>query len=83
MRLLTYMLAATCLSGCASTVSGVDAAGRPMSIKVGYGNRITAPGYIIEPSEAVVNSAERTAQYTLQTAPQLITNIAAQGMGKL
>lgn len=60
------------LAGCGSTVTGYNAEGKPVSVKVGFGNRIQTKDYTVEPAETVVNSAERVSIYAIQTAPEAI-----------
>lgn len=64
------------LTGCASTVTGTGADGNPVTMKVGFGNRITTPGYTVEPAETVVNSAERVSMHAINTAPDAILKVA-------
>ena len=70
------------LAGCASTVAGFDAQNRPVTMHVGFGNRVTTPGFTVEPSEAVTGAAERVATFAMQTAPEAIARIAAQKLGE-
>lgn len=66
------------LFGCSTTVTSTNAVGQPVSMKVGFGNRITTQDYTVEPSEVVTNAAERVSMYAIQTAPETIARIASE-----
>ena len=75
---MKLILAALILTGCATTVTSTNTAGQPVSMKVGFGNRITTADYTVEPSEVVTNAAERVSMHAIQTAPETIARIATQ-----
>ncbi len=55
------MIASLALSGCATTATTTGAAGEPITVKAGFGNRVTVVPITVEPSPVIVAAGERLA----------------------
>lgn len=80
MKALVLAVVMGVLAGCGTTVTSTNDLGQPVTMKVGFGNRITTKDYVVEPSEVVTNAAERVTVHAIDRAPDTIARIAQQNL---